>query len=485
MSKNATTYDVIIIGAGPAGYVAAIRSAQLGLKTACVDNWTNRQGKHSLGGTYINAGCIPSMVLLQSSKIFHLLNHDISSHGIQVKDVQIDIPTMIQRKDKAVSRLNKQIADIFNYNKIDCIHGHGRLLAPNRVEITTIGKQEQFIINAENIILATGSSPVDLPCAPRDDNFIIDSTAALNLQEIPKRLGIIGAGIIGFELGGIWQRMGSEVILLEAQEEFLPNVDQQIAREAYQLYTKQGLDIRLGARVIATNKDKNKVTVEYQDHSGTHCLDLDKLIVASGRKPNTENLIAPEAELLLDENGFVHVDEQCATTLPGVYAVGDLTLLGPMLAHKGLEEGVFVAEQIAGQHTPINYDIIPSVIYTEPEIAWVGQTEQALRGVGEPIKVGVFPLGATGRAQAIGRTEGLVKIISHADSDAILGVHIIGVHASELIAEAVLAMEFSASSEDLARTIHAHPTISEAMHEAALALDGRSLHLPPDQQQEN
>ena len=485
MSKNGTTYDVIIIGAGPAGYVAAIRSAQLGLKTACVDNWTNHQGKHSLGGTYINAGCIPSMVLLQSSKIFHLLNHDISSHGIQVKDIQVDIPKMITRKNNAVSRLNKQIAEIFSHNKIDCIHGNGRLLDPNRVEITKIGKDEQFILAAENIILAAGSSPVELPCAPVDNEFIIDSTTALNLQSIPKRLGIIGAGIIGFELGGIWKRMGSEVILLEAQEEFLPNADQQIAREAYQLYTEQGLDIRLGARVISAKKDNKKVIVEYQDQDGTHSLRLDKLIVASGRKPNTENLSAPEADLLLDENGFVHVDEHCATTLPGVYAIGDLTLLGPMLAHKGLEEGVFVAEQIAEQHTPINYDIIPSVIYTEPEIAWVGQTEQALRAVGEPIKVGVFPLSATSRAQAIGRTEGLVKIITHADSDAILGVHMIGIHASELIAEAVLAMEFSASSEDLARTIHAHPTISEAMQEAALALNNRSLHLPPEKQQES
>jgi dihydrolipoamide dehydrogenase len=479
MSIQECDYDVIVIGAGPAGYVAAIRAAQLGLKTACVDNWSNRKGQSSLGGTYINAGCIPSIALLESTKLYHLLNHDINTHGIQVKDVAIDIPRMITRKDEITARLSAQISDIFKHNQIECIHADGRLLDQNRVEATHIDQTKQTIISAKNIILATGSSPAELPCAPIDKELIINSNDALNLDAIPKKMGIIGAGIIGFELAIIWSKLGSEITLLDAQECFLYSADQQIADEAYRLYTQQGLDIRLGARVISTTKENNAVTVEYQDKDGTHILQLDKLIVSTGRQPNTEHISAPEAELLLDEEGFIHVDEFCNTSLPGVYAIGDVTQSGPMLAHKGLEEGVFVAERIAGQHNQINYDIIPSVIYTDPEIAWVGQTEQALKAVGEKIKVGIFPIGATGRAQAIGKTDGLLKIITHADTDQILGVHIIGHNASELIAEAVLAMEFSASSEDLARTIHAHPTISEAMQEAALALDTRSLHLPP------
>lgn len=478
MSKTEQSYDVIVIGAGPAGYVAAIRCAQLGFKTACVDNWSNHLGQPSLGGTYINAGCIPSMSLLESSRLYHIIQNEISAHGISVTDIKLDISCMIARKDKIVKNLNRQILEIFDSNKISRIHAHGRLLSPGRVEITMIDTGDTSIIHAESIILAAGSKPSQIPCAQIDNEFIIDSNAALNLDEIPKRLGIIGAGIIGFELGGIWKRLGSEVILLEAQENFLNTADQQIAQEAYRLYNLQGLDIRLGARVISAHKGNKKVSVEYQDIDGSHSLRLDKLIVATGRTPNTENLSAPEADLLLDESGFVHVDENCNTSLPGVYAIGDLTLLGPMLAHKGLEEGVSVAEQIAGLENPINYNIIPSVIYTDPEIAWVGQTEQSLRAIGENIKIGVFPLKATGRAQAMGKTEGMVKIITHADTDVILGVHIIGTSASELIAEAVLAMEFSASAEDLARTIHAHPTISEAMHEAALALDNRALHLP-------
>jgi len=480
MSKIEQNYDVIVIGGGPAGYVAAIRSAQLGMKTACVDNWTNH-GRGSLGGTYINAGCIPAIALLETSKIYHQLNHEIADHGIDVGNISIDILRMQQRKDKIIDNLSEQIADIFQHWGIDSILGKGRLLNSRQVEVCSIKDEQLSVISAENIILAAGSSPMELPCAAVDNEFIIDSNSALNLQAVPKRLGIIGAGVIGFELGGIWKKLGSEVILLEAQEEFLPHADQEISREAYRLYSQQGLDIRLGARVISVKKGNKKVTVEYEDKQGSHCLRLDKLIVASGRKPNTENLSAPEANLLLDENGFIHVDENCSTTLPGVYAIGDMTLSGPMLAHKGLEEGVFVAEQIAGKQRPINYDTIPNVIYTAPEIAWVGNTEQGLRAIGEKIKVSSFPLKALSRAQVIGKTDGLVKIITHAKSDVILGVHIIGAQASELIAEAVLAMEFSASAEDLARTIHAHPTLSEGIHEAALALDKRSMHLLPTQ----
>lgn len=480
MSETEKTYDVIVIGAGPAGYVAAIRSAQLGLKTACIDDWTNHKGRPSLGGTYINAGCIPSIALLESSKLFHIINNDIESHGIRVNGIELDMPGMIERKNKIIATLSDQIANIFENNKIETIHAHGHLLDQNRVQITKIDSDETSVISAENIILATGSIPASLPCAVVDNEYIIDSNTALNTDTVPDRLGIIGAGIIGFELGGIWQKLGSEVILLEAQDTFLSAADQQISREAFRMYTDQGLDIRLGARVISTVIKNGKVNVEYQDQDGNHQLKLDKLIVATGRLPNTEKLAAQEADLLLDEDGSIHVDDNCMTNLPGVYAIGDLTQSGPMLAHKGLEEGVFVAELIAGQQSPINYDIIPSVIYTDPEIAWVGQTEQTLKAIGEKIKIGVFPLKSSGRAQAMGKTEGLVKIITHAETDVILGVHIISANASELIAEVVLAMEFSASAEDLARTIHAHPTFSEALHEAALALDGRALHMPPE-----
>jgi dihydrolipoamide dehydrogenase len=478
MSKLQSHYDVIVIGAGPAGYVSAIRCAQLGLKTACVDNWSNNKRQSSLGGTYLNAGCVSSIALLESAKIYHLLNHEISRHGIHAENISVDIPQMMRRKDKIIETLSNKIVDIFNHHKITRIHAQAKLLNACEVEIAPLDHSASSIIKAKNIILAAGSSPIYLPCAPIDDEFIIDSTTALSLGSVPKKLGIIGAGVIGLELACIWKKLGSEIVMLEAQENFLTLPDQQISREAYRIYTQQGLEMRLGARVISTKKGHKKVTVEYQDSEGLHCLRVDKLIVASGRKPNTENLIAAEANLMLDENGFVHVDENCRTTLPGVYAIGDLTSLGPMLAHKGIEEGVFVAEQIAGVHNPINYDILPCVIYTEPEVAWVGQTEQALRAIGERIKIGTFPLGAATRSHAMGISEGMVKIIAHAETDTILGVHIIGAHASELIAEAALAMEFSASGEDLARTIHAHPTISEALHEAALSLEKRTLHLP-------
>ena len=472
--KQTQPFDVIVIGAGPAGYSSAIRCAQLGLKTACIDNWRDQEGQSSLGGTYLNAGCVASLALLESAKIYHSLSHDLKQHGIQTASVSVDIAQMMQRKNRIVDRLSQHIADAFAEHNIERIQAAAILLNEREVEITPPAAASPYRLEAKHIILATGSSPVDLACAPIDNEFIIDSTAALNLNTVPKRLAIIGAGIIGLELAGIWNRLGAETILLEAQETFLSLADQQISREAYRIYSEQGLELRLGARVISSKKSGKSVTVEYQDHEGTHTLRVDKLIVASGRTPNTEHLAAAEANLLLDENGYVHVDENCRTNLPGVYAIGDLTVLGPMIAHKGIEEGLFVAEQIAGYHNPVNYHLLPSVVFTDPEIAWVGQTEQALRAMGEAIKIGVFPLSATARAQAAGQTEGLVKIIAHADTDAVLGVHIIGVQASEMIAEAVLAMEFSASSEDLARTIHAHPTLAKALHGAALSLKNKT-----------
>lgn len=473
-------YDVIVLGAGPAGYVAAIRCAQLGLKTACIDEWRNHHGTYSLGGTFVNAGCISSLALLESAKIYELLRQDIQTHGIYLDNLTLDIKQLVARKNQIIETLSQQIKTIFDSLNVECIHASGKLMSSQELQIIPLDGQPSYVISSKHIILASGSKAIELPYAKVDNTHIINTTQALNLNEIPSKLGIIGAGVIGLELAGIWNKLGSEVILLEAQENFLTAPDQQIAQEAYLMYTGQGMDIQLGARVISTRVVNNLVELVYQDAEGEHSLVLDKLIVASGRQPNSENIAAPEAELLLDESGYVHVDEDCSTSLPGVYAIGDLTLLGPMLAHKGLEEGVFVAELIAGQQNSINYNIIPNVIYTDPEIAWVGQTEQALKALGEHYRVGIFPFKASARAQSLGKPQGMVKIITQAETDLILGVHIIGAQASDLIAEAVLAMEFSASAEDLARTIHAHPTISETMHEAALSLAGRALHLPPN-----
>ncbi len=478
MSQATNDYDVLVIGAGPAGYVAAIRAAQLGLKTACIDRKVNATEQHCFGGAYVNAGCIAAVALLESAKLFATLNNGIAAHGISASNIQADIPKMQHRKESIVAALSEHIEKLFVANKVDSFHARAQLINPNRVEITPIDGGIPRVITANKIILAAGSSAVQLSFAPLDGQFIIDGQQALNLMEVPKTLGIIGAGAIGVELAGIWNKLGSKVILLEAQEAFMPIADHDIATEALKLFAEQGLDIRLGARVISTEVKNTQVIVEYEDAQGRQHCTFDKLVVASGRKPNTELLIAPSADLLLDEEGFVHVDENCMTTLPGVYAIGDLSLSGPMLAHKGIEEGIFVAEHIAEQQSPINYHTIPNVIYTDPEIAWVGQSEQDLIAIGENIKTSCFPFSATSRAQIMGNTQGMVKMIMQAETEIILGVHIIGALASELIAEAVLAMEFSATAEDLARTIHAHPTISEAIHESALALNDRSLHSP-------
>jgi dihydrolipoamide dehydrogenase len=478
MPKPRTKYDVIVVGAGPAGYVTAIRCGQLGLKTACVDSWSDKYGRPNLGGAYLNAGCIASMALLESAKIYHALTADLKQHGISVGNISLDVRQMVERKDRIVAEINRHITGLFGFHKIDHFHAGARLLQAGLVEVVPVKGGEVSYLAADHIILATGSKPLELPCAPLDREYIIDTGDALNLDSVPKHLAIIGAGIKGLEIACIWNRLGAKVILLEAQENFLNLPDRHISLEAYRIFTDQGMEMRLGARVVSAKRSGDNVVIEYQDQEGNDVLQVDRMIVAIGRKPNSEGLAAPEAGLLLDESGYVHVDENCRTNLPGVYAIGDLALLGPMLAHKGIEEGVFVAEQIAGLHPIINYDLLPSVIYTDPEIAWVGQTEQALRALGEPVKVGFFPMHASPRAMTMGCTEGLVKVIAHAETDRILGVHMIGAHASELIAEAVLAMEFCASSEDLAKTIHAHPTLSEALYEGALALRKMALHLP-------
>ncbi len=472
----AKSFDVVVIGGGPAGYVAAIRAAQLGLKTACVDKWINKQGKPALGGTCLNVGCIPSKALLDSSEHYHRLVHDLPKHGIKAKEISVDVKAMIKRKDEVVQKLTGGVEMLFKVNKVEWLKGHGRLLAGKQVEITpSDGKGEPEIVQAGNVILASGSTPSDIGAAPLDGDRIVDSTGALEFAEAPKRLGIIGGGVIGLELGSVWRRLGSNVTILEAQESFLAHTDQQIARDALKQFTKQGLEIKLGARVTATKVNPKSVTVEYKDSEGDHKFQVDKLIVAVGRRPYTDNLIAPEADILLDEAGFVHVDEQWRANQPGIYAIGDV-IGGPMLAHKGSEEGVAVAEIIAGGHGHVNYNAIPLVIYTDPEIAWVGRTEEQLKSSGIAYKTGTFPFAANGRALAMDKGTGLVKILADAETDRILGVHMIGHMVSELLQEAVVAIEFQASAEDLARTIHAHPGLSEAVHEAALAVDKRALH---------
>ncbi len=470
----AKTYDVVVIGGGPAGYVAAIRCAQLGLATACIEKWINFKGEPALGGTCLNVGCIPSKTLLESSEQYHRAKDVLGTHGIQVGTIKLDLEQMMTRKEQIILQLTNGVSALFKANGITWLQGHGKLLDERQVEFTSREGTVE-ILAADNVVIATGSVPIELSSAPTDGDLIVDSTGALDFRAIPQRLGVIGAGVIGLELGSVWQRLGSEVVMLEAVEDFLVPVDQQVSREALRQFRKQRLDIHLGARVIGTKKVEKQVEVQYQDKEGDHEVVVDKLLVAVGRSPNTDNVAAPEAGLLFDEGGYIHVNEVCETNLPGVYAIGDV-VRGPMLAHKGSEEGIMVAERIAGMSSQVNYNTIPWVIYTAPEIAWVGKTEQALKAEGIPYKTGTFPFTANGRAKAMESAVGMVKLLAHGETDTILGCHILGPYASELIQEVVLAMEFSASSEDLARTVHGHPTLSEAMHEAALAVHGRAIH---------
>ena len=467
-------YDVIVVGAGPAGYVAAIRCAQLGFNTACVDDWKDDSGKPSLGGTCLNVGCIPSKALLDSSEKYHQAEHEFAAHGISSTKLAVDVPTMIQRKRDIVGNLTQGIAGLFKANKIKSIHGRGRLLKGKQVEVTS--DDGLSVISANSIILAVGSVPIDIPVAKVDNKLIVDNAGALELEATPKKLGVIGAGVIGLELGSVWNRLGSEVTILEAVDTFLPPVDKQLSREAFRAFTKQqGLDIKLGARVTGSKTNKSSVTVDYSDKDGEHSAKFDRLIVAVGRKPNTDNIADPDAGLTLDDRGRIEVDNQCRTNIDGVYAIGD-AVTGPMLAHKASEEGVAVAEIIAGQKPHMDHALVPWVIYTHPEIAWVGISEEQAKEQAKDYKTGFFPFAANGRSLAMNEKGGRVKMIADANTDEILGVHILGPNASELISEAVLAMHYRASSEDIARTIHAHPTLSEAMHEAALSIDGRALH---------
>ena len=470
------SYDVVVIGAGPAGYIAAIRAAQQGKSVACIDEWKNKDGKNAFGGTCLNAGCIPSKALLESSELYHRAGSEFRKHGIRTGEVEMDIAAMQKRRAGIVRQLTGGIAGLFKANNVEGLVGHGKLLKGKKVEFTPVDGDVE-IIDAQHVILASGSAPIELPVAKFDGERIIDSWDTLELDAVPETLGVVGAGVIGLELGSVWARLGARVTILEAMDDFLFMADRDVAKVAAADFKKQGLDIKLGAMVSKATVGKNGVTVEYKDKGGEQSIDVEKLVVAVGRRPVTDNLFADDAGIQLDERGFVVVDEECRTRVKGVYAIGDC-VRGPMLAHKGSEEGVMVADLICGEIAEMNYDVIPSVLYTSPEIAWTGKTEAEVKESGISYKTGQFPFMASGRAKAMEQTSGFVKIISAEEDDEILGVHIVGPMAGELISEAVLALEFSASTEDIQRTIHAHPSLAEAVHEAALAVDGKALNFP-------
>lgn len=473
----AKQFDVVVIGAGPGGYIAAIRAAQLGMSVACIDAWQNGEGGPAPGGTCTNVGCIPSKALLQSSEHYEQANHHFAEHGIEVKGVNLKLDTLLGRKNKVVKQNNDGILYLFKKNKVTFVHGKGAFAG--QVEggwaIKVSGTADEDLV-AKHVIVATGSSPRELPGLPFDEKTVLSNDGALNIGAVPKKLGVIGAGVIGLEMGSVWRRLGAEVTILEAMPEFLAAADQQVAKEALKSFTKQGLDIQMGVKLGEVKATGKSVTVPYTDAKGAEQkLVVDKLIVSIGRVPYTGGLNADAVGLKLDERGFIAVDGDCKTNLPNVWAIGDV-VRGPMLAHKAEEEGVAVAERIAGQHGHVNFDTVPWVIYTSPEIAWVGKTEQQLKNEGREYKVGSFPFMANGRARALGDTTGFAKVIADAKTDEVLGVHIVGPMASELIAEAVTIMEFRGAAEDIARICHAHPTLSESLKEAALAVDKRTLN---------
>jgi len=467
-------FDVIVIGAGPAGYVAAIRAAQLGLKTAVIDAFVGKDGKAALGGTCLNIGCIPSKALLDSSRQFYNLTHHFDVHGITADNPRIDVATFIGRKDKIVKQFTGGVTMLFKANKITPYFGTGKLLKGNQVEITGNDGAKQTI-SATNVILASGSVPIELPFAKFDGKYIVDNAGALDFTAVPKRLGVIGAGVIGLELGSVWNRLGSEVTIIEALPDFLAVADADIAKVAAKEFAKQKLTIKLNAKLGKAEVKGDEVHLTYTDKDGEQSLVVDKLLVAVGRRAYTDGLLAADTGVKLDERGRIVVDEHCHTGVDGVWAIGD-AVRGPMLAHKGSEEGVAVAELIAGKPGHVNLDTVPWVIYTEPEISWVGKTEKELKDAGVPYKTGSFPFAANGRAVAMNEAAGQVKVIAHAETDRILGVHMVGPVVSELIHEAVVAMEFKGSAEDLARIVHAHPALSEVVHEAALSVDKRAIH---------
>jgi dihydrolipoamide dehydrogenase len=468
-------FDLVVIGAGPGGYVAAIKAAQLGLKTACIEKYQDKEGKLALGGTCLNVGCIPSKALLDSSWKFYEAKNGFKVHGISTSDVTMDVPAMVGRKSTIVKGLTGGVASLFKANGVISLQGHGKLLAGKKVELTHPDGTVE-VIEAENVILASGSRPIDIPPAPVDNNVIVDSTGALEFQQVPKRLGVIGAGVIGLELGSVWSRLGAEVTVLEALDTFLLAADTAVSKEALKTLTNPGLDIKLGARVTGSKVNGEEVVVTYTDSTGEQNITFDRLIVSVGRRPVTTELLASDSGVNLDERGFIFVNDQCETSVPGVYAIGDV-VRGLMLAHKASEEGIMVVERIKGHKAQINYDLIPSVIYTHPEIAWVGKTEQTLKAEGVEVNVGTFPFAASGRAMAANDTGGFVKVIADAKTDRVLGVHVIGPGAAELVQQGAIAMEFGSSAEDIGMMVFSHPTLSEALHEAALAVNGGAIHI--------
>jgi dihydrolipoamide dehydrogenase len=469
------TFDLIVIGAGPGGYVAAIRAAQLGMKVACVDAFKAKEGGGlALGGTCLNVGCIPSKALLDSSRQFHNLTHMFADHGISAEKPAIDVKKMVARKDKIVKQFNGGVAALFKANKITAFHGFASLHKDRLVKVRS-HDGEDVELKGKQVVIAAGSVSIELPFAKYDGKHIVDNVGVLDFEDTPKRLGVIGAGVVGLEMGSVWKRLGAEVTFLEALPDFLAAADADIAKVAAREFKKQGLDIRLGCKVSKAEVKKNEVHVTFHDGKSDQTLIVDKLLVAVGRRAASEGLLADDCGVKLTERGFIEVDDHCATGVDGVWAIGDC-VRGPMLAHKASEEGIAVAERLAGKPGHVDFNTVPWVVYTEPEIAWVGQTEKEIKEAGIPYKTGSFPFAAIGRAVAMNETAGMVKVIAHADTDRILGMHLVGPNVSELVHEGVVAMEFKGSAEDLARICHAHPTLSEAVHEAALAVDKRAIH---------
>ena len=468
-------FDVVVIGGGPAGYVAAIRSAQLGLKTACIEEYIDAKNNPTFGGTCLNVGCIPSKALLDSSHRYQEATSHLKIHGIEVGSVDLDIPAMMKRKNDIVAKLTGGIGGLFAANKVTPIAGRGKVLADSKVQITDIeGKKE--IIESKNIIIASGSSPIEISSAIFNDTNILDSTGALEIDKVPETLGVIGAGVIGLELGSVWARLGSKVTVIEAMDDFLFMADKEVAKETFKDFKKQGLDIRLGCKLTSSKSLKNSVKITYENNGSSENMEFEKLIVAVGRKPNTSDIFEEDCGISLDEKGFISVNQNCQTDVKNIWAIGDV-VRGPMLAHKGSEEGIMVAERIAGKHAEMNYDLVPSVIYTHPEIAWVGKNEEELKNDNIEYKVGKFPFAASGRALAVEQSVGFVKLLTDAKTDTIIGVHVFGPSAAEIVQQALISMEFGASSEDLGLTIFSHPTVSEALHEAALSVSNQAIHI--------
>ena len=468
-------FDVVVIGGGPAGYVAAIRSAQLGLKTACIEEYVDAKNNPTFGGTCLNVGCIPSKALLDSSHRYQEATSHLKIHGIEVGSVALDVPAMMKRKNDIVAKLTGGIGGLFAANKVTPIAGRGKVLVDSKVEITNIeGKKE--IIESKNIIIASGSSPIEIGSAIFNDTNILDSTGALEIDKVPETLGVIGAGVIGLELGSVWARLGSKVTVIEAMDDFLFMADKEVAKETFKDFKKQGLDIRLGCKLTSSKSLKNSVKITYENNGTSENMEFEKLIVAVGRKPNTSDIFEEDCGISLDEKGFISVNQNCQTDVKNIWAIGDV-VRGPMLAHKGSEEGIMVAERIAGKHAEMNYDLVPSVIYTHPEIAWVGKNEEELKNDNIEYKVGKFPFAASGRALAVEQSVGFVKLLTDAKTDTIIGVHVFGPSAAEIVQQALISMEFGASSEDLGLTIFSHPTVSEALHEAALSVSNQAIHI--------